>query len=74
MKLYRIARDMGREIGLDLLVVDHGGMRFTHPNFLQHESAGINARIFEANLATCRAIASQMEKCSIVDQQGRRKA
>ncbi len=51
-KLYRIARDEGRLIGFDLLVVGHAELHFTHPSFVTNE------KIFEANLATCKILAA----------------
>lgn len=64
---YRIARDMGRQIGLDLLIVNHFGMSFLHPSFMRAEEM-----IFEGNLNTCRALALVIGDCFIITENGKR--
>lgn len=65
-KVYRIARDMDRQIhGFDLLIIDYSGMRFMHPSFMREGES-----IFEGSLAMCKAIVSRMKNCFVVDQGG----
>ncbi len=62
MKVYRIARDEGRQIGFDLLYINRAGLHFTHPSFAKWGSE----KIFEANLATCKSLAAKIGDCFIL--------
>jgi len=66
-KLYRVARDEGRQIGLDLLTVNRAGMFFTHPSFKKPGEF-----IFHGDKAMCRALVDAIPNCFIVDTNGKR--
>lgn len=61
MNKFKIERDMGREIGNDVLVIDSAGMHFTHPSFIRHE------RIFITDKRTSSTIAFALGNCKVVE-------
>ncbi len=64
---YKIARDLGRAIGYDLLIANYGGMHFSHPSFINE-----NEKIFEGTLASCKELINVLDRCFIIDGDGNR--
>ncbi len=52
-KRFRVAKDVGREIGVDYLATTGRGLIFVHPRHLN-----ASEQIFEASFSTCREIAA----------------
>lgn len=61
--LFRVAKNMGREIGVDFLACGANGMRFFHP---QHKPEDIE--FFQSDLRTCRILVKQIgDGCYVVN-------